>query len=121
MKHFEKALALIQELDDKKVTKKNRDKYLSDVSVRVDKIVDYIRNNVPVKLNENQLAAVISFVYSTTIKSFSKSALLKYLVQGDFYNAGHQFENWVLKGGKVNLKLVDRRAAEFYLFNTKPE
>lgn len=117
MKHFDKGLAVIKEFEVKRQTKKT----VEETALRVDKIVDYLRNNVTTKLNYNQLAALISFVYSVSLKSFAKSAMLKHLQSGDTKSASFEFENWVMRDGKVDNKLVDRRAAEFHLFNSPVE
>lgn len=79
-------------------------------------------------VNDNQLSALISFVYNvglgeTGVKSGFEhlihgepSTLLKLLLQGDFKDAANEFLIWSHAGGEVVPGLLRRRKAERDLF-----
>lgn len=73
-------------------------------------------NKVKVPLNDNEKAALTSFIYNNGANAFEKSTLLKKLNQGDRKGAADEFDKWVYQG-KTKLKgLVNRRAREKELF-----
>jgi GH24 family phage-related lysozyme (muramidase) len=67
-------------------------------------------------MNENQLSAVISFVYNVGIGAYHDSTLLKLLNQGDVQDAADQFMKWNKAGGQPLKGLTNRRSAERDLF-----
>lgn len=67
---------------------------------------------VTVELNDNQFAALVSFVYNVGEGAFTKSTLLKKLNAGDYDAVPAQLMRWVKDNGKVVDGLVNRRAAE---------
>lgn len=69
-----------------------------------------------VKLNQNQIDSIASFVYNVGIGNFKKSTLLKHLNDGFFVLAAEEFARWNKGGGRVLGGLVDRRAEEAELF-----
>ncbi|OLY45118.1 lysozyme [Bartonella apis] len=75
-----------------------------------------IENNVKVKLNDNQFAALVSFAFNVGIGAFKNSTLLKKLNQGDFNAVPTELRKWVKAGGKKVQGLVNRRQAEGYLW-----
>jgi lysozyme len=80
--------------------------------------------HVNVNLNENQFAALVSFVYNLGEGNFAASTLLKRLNAGDYESAAKQFLVWDkarVNGSLVSLPgLTRRRVAEATLFNTRP-
>ena len=75
-----------------------------------------IENNVNVKLNDNQFAALVSFAFNVGIGAFKNSTLLKKLNQGNFDAVPTELMKWTKAGGKKLQGLVNRRQAEGYLW-----
>ena len=71
---------------------------------------------VKVELNDNQVAALYSFVFNIGGTNFRTSTLLRKLNQGDYAGAADQFQRWNKQKGKVLRGLTKRRAAEAKLF-----
>ena len=69
-------------------------------------------------LNENQRAALISFVFNLGIGNFRSSTLLRLINYGEFEAAAKQFQRWNKAGGVVLPGLVRRRNDEMKLFTT---
>lgn len=86
------------------------------VQKEVDKIAEQIESvlgkEVFQKLTENQVCALIDFVYNLGIGNFKTSTLRKLIEEGNFEDAGKQFERWNKAGGKVLEGLTRRRIAE---------
>lgn len=86
------------------------------VQKEVDKIAEQIRLSLEYgvfeKLSENQVCALIDFVYNLGIGNFRTSTLRKLIQKGNFEDAGKQFERWNKAGGKVLEGLTRRRIAE---------
>ena len=75
-----------------------------------------VENNVKVKLNDNQFAALVSFAFNVGIHAFKNSTLLKKLNQGNFDAVPTELMKWTKAGGKKLQGLVNRRRAEGYLW-----
>lgn len=71
-----------------------------------------------VRLNANQLGALISLGFNIGFGALTGSTLWKRLQDGDVAGAAAQFPAWNRGGGKVLPGLVARRAAEQKLFLT---
>ena len=71
-----------------------------------------VENNVKVKLNDNQFAALVSFAFNVGINAFKNSTLLKKLNQGNFDAVPTELMKWTKAGGKKIQGLVNRRRAE---------
>ncbi|GAB4235076.1 MAG: hypothetical protein Kow00121_62730 [Elainellaceae cyanobacterium] len=71
---------------------------------------------VKVRLNDNQFAALVSFVFNLGAGALAGSTLLRELNAGNYQAAADQFPRWVNAGGRQLLGLVRRRAAERRLF-----
>lgn len=67
---------------------------------------------VTVPLTENQLGALVSFVFNVGPAAFARSTLLKRLNAGDYNAVPVQLAKWVYNDGKKMPGLVNRRAAE---------
>lgn len=77
-----------------------------------------IQTYVKVPINNNQLCALIDFVYNCGSGNFMESTLLKKLNVQDYKGASEQFLVWVKSKGKVLPGLIRRRQAEKDLFDT---
>jgi lysozyme len=76
-----------------------------------------IKKLVTVKINNNQLNALISFVYNVGINAFRTSTLLKLLNSGaDKQIVANQFDRWIYDNGVKVQGLINRRIAEKKLF-----
>lgn len=79
-------------------------------------IADQILVIVKVELSNNQICALIDFVYNLGIGNFKSSTLLRKINQGDFSAAANEFLKWNKAGGIVLKGLENRRIAERMLF-----
>ena len=79
-------------------------------------IADQILAIVKVELSNNQICALIDFVYNLGIGNFKSSTLLRKINQGDFSAAANEFLKWNKAGGIVLKGLENRRIAERMLF-----
>lgn len=79
-----------------------------------------VKRQVVVNLNENQLAALISFVYNCGAGNFERSTLLRCVNKHEWETAAKALMLWDKVNGVQNLGLVRRRAAESRLFLTSP-
>ena len=75
-----------------------------------------VESLVKVELNDNQFAALVSFVYNIPLVSFKKSKLLKKLNAGNYDAVPTELMKWTKAGGKKLQGLVNRRRAEGYLW-----
>ena len=71
---------------------------------------------VKVELNDNQFAALVSFVFNLGIAAFSHSTLLRDLNAKNYNAAAEQFLRWNHAGHKILPGLTRRRRAERQLF-----
>jgi len=70
-------------------------------------------------LNDNQLSAIISFVYNVGIGAFTKSTLLKKIkADPSDITIRDEFMRWNKAAGKVLVGLVRRRSEEASLYFT---
>lgn len=68
-------------------------------------------SELPSELNDNQRAAIISFVYNVGVTNFTRSTMFKLLQQNKLEAAGNEFEKWVFSNG-VKLKGLENRRKE---------
>jgi lysozyme len=68
------------------------------------------------KLTDNQMAALLSFVYNVGIGNFKSSTMLKLINSGDLTAAANEFPRWNKAKGKVVQGLTNRRLDEQKLF-----
>ena len=79
-----------------------------------------VRNSIKIEITNNQLSALISFVYNVGASAFRKSTLLKKVNANPTDLTIHnEFMRWTRAGGKVLPGLVKRRAEESKLYFTK--
>jgi lysozyme len=72
-----------------------------------------------VPLNDNQFAALVSFVFNVGETAFAKSSLLKKLNAGDHAAVPKELMRWVKAAGIQMDGLVRRRLAESDLWTRK--
>jgi len=80
------------------------------------KVIDEV---VKVPLNDNQLSALLSFVYNVGGSAFKGSTLLKKLNDKKYKEAANQLLRWVYANQKELPGLVNRRMEERTLFLTE--
>jgi lysozyme len=95
------------------ITRDEADRLLCEDAQR---FADHVKSLVKVPLNQNQVDALISFVYNIGPSAFGKSTMLKLINQGLLEDAANQFVRWNKAGGKVMAGLTRRRIAERELF-----
>lgn len=84
---------------------------------RVAEIKTEISSFIKVPLNDNQLAALISFAYNIGIGAFKTSTLARLLNKKNYSEAANEFPKWVhANHGEVLPGLVIRRQKEKELF-----
>ena len=87
---------------------------LTEVMGRVLKLIQ-------IPLSDNELAAILSFVYNVGIGNFQSSTMYRKLLSHDYAGAADEFPRWTRAAGKVLPGLIKRRAAEKELFLKKGE
>ena len=108
-----------------KITQVVADQWLeADLAEAAQIVLDY----VTVALNDNQFAALVSFVYNigpgckgrkdgfVWLTSGKPSSILRALNRGDYKGAALEFPKWNKAGGNVLKGLTRRRLAEQALF-----
>ena len=95
------------------ITRDEADRLLCEDAQR---FADHVKALVKVPLNQNQVDALISFVYNIGPSAFAKSTMLKLINQGLLEDAANQFLRWNRAGGEVLAGLTRRRMAERDLF-----
>ena len=79
-----------------------------------------VLNAVKIEITDNQLSALVSFVYNVGASAFRKSTLLRKVNANPTDLSIHnEFMRWTRAGGKVLPGLVKRRAEESKLYFTK--
>jgi lysozyme len=82
-------------------------------------VVPTIKKNVRVELNENQLGAIVSFIYNLGPGAFTGSTLLKKINANPLDPAIRtEFGKWINSNGKPNNGLIKRRKSEADLYFT---
>lgn len=71
---------------------------------------------IRIKLNDNQRAALVSFIFNLGAGAFQASTLRQKLNRGEYQEAADQLPRWVYGGGRILPGLVRRRHAERSLF-----
>ena len=74
---------------------------------------------VKVEINDDQLAALVSFAYNLGAGALAESTLLAKLNAGDFAGAAEEFPRWNKAGGRTLIGLTRRRLSEKKLFLSK--
>ena len=80
--------------------------------------LQFVGDAVTVPLTNNQLSALVDFVFNVGGRNFAGSTLLKLLNEGNYDEVAEQFGRWNHAGGKILVGLTRRRAAEAEMFKT---
>lgn len=78
-----------------------------------------IRHLTDVPLNDNQLSALIDFVYNLGSGTYERSTLRMKINHEHYSDASEEFMKYVYAGPHVSLGLARRRMAEMELWNEK--
>jgi lysozyme len=81
-------------------------------------VTPVIKNNVKVKLKQNQIDALYSLIYNIGMDKFVNSNLLKMLNKGKFKKMKKDWQEFQMADGRVLKGLVRRRQEELALFFT---
>ena len=92
------------------------DQALQLVQQEVNKLWSQIESILKVKINDNQMNALVDFAYNLGFNALKTSTLMRLVNESKFDEAANQFPRWVYAGGKVLPGLVKRREAEKQLF-----
>ena len=92
------------------------DQALQLVQQEVNKLWSQIESILKVKINDNQMNALVDFAYNLGFGSLKNSTLMRLVNESKFEEAANEFPRWVYAGGKVLPGLVKRREAERQLF-----
>jgi hypothetical protein len=79
-----------------------------------------IQDNLLVRVNDNQYAALVSFVFNIGEGNLRQSTLLKKVNNNNMVAAANEFDKWVFAKGEKLPGLMRRREAEKQLFITMP-
>lgn len=88
------------------------DECLSKLADDLVKHNNYLMKYVKVPMNENQHAALLSFIYNVGPLNFKLSTLLRKLNSGDYTGACNELPRWNKAKGKVLAGLTNRREEE---------
>lgn len=75
-----------------------------------------INDLVKVKLNNNQIKALTSFIECRGVSAFKNSNLLKAINREDFERVPDELAKWVVDSGRLNPNLKSVRQHEIELF-----
>lgn len=75
-----------------------------------------VHRDVKVTLTDEELAALVDFVFNVGGTNFLHSTLLRKLNNGDHEGAAEEFEKWDMAAGKHMAGLLRRRQAEAAMF-----
>ena len=76
----------------------------------------YINEMVTVPLKQNEMDAMVSWVFNLGPTNLKNSTLLRVLNEGKYHEVPEQIKLWNKVNGKVNEGLVKRRKSEALLF-----
>lgn len=93
-----------------------QDQALQLAQQEVNKLWSQIESILKVKINDNQMNALVDFAYNLGFDSLRNSTLMRLVNESKFDEAANQFPRWVYASGKVLPGLVKRREAEKQLF-----
>lgn len=80
-----------------------------------------VRNNITVKIKQNQFDALASLAYNIGVGNFAKSTIVKYINNPQFYDDMYRspeqaWKAWNRSQGKVSAGLINRRNEEWEMF-----
>lgn len=100
--------------DDPDCTREQAEEWLHHALEKAEHVVI---NYCTLYLNQNQRAALASFVYNLGSGAFRASTLRRRINGGDWDDVPYQISRWNKAGGRVLRGLTRRRAAEVELWN----
>lgn len=92
---------------------------IADLIANTGTAQDTVNRVVRVPLTQNQFDACVDLAFNIGNTAFANSTLVRKLNSKDYAGAALEFAKWNKAGGKVVQGLVNRRADETKLFNTK--
>jgi len=98
---------------DMRITKEGAEALLRD---DIKWVTEAIERLVSAPLNDNQYAALVSFIYNIGAGAFSKSTMLRHLNSKSYKLAGDEFPRWNKVKGVTVRGLTNRRLKEQELF-----
>ena len=87
-----------------------------EMNYEIEEKANNISKYIKVKLNTNQLDALVSFAYNCGVAAFKNSTLLKKLNTGDYSAVPNELMKWINASGKPQPGLWRRRLAEGLLW-----
>lgn len=97
------------------LTEEQAEKLLQEDLALFERVVDSV---VLVPINENQRGALVSLTFNIGKTALKNSTLLQFLNNRRYIEASKQFLRWNKSKGKVLKGLINRRKAEYDLFNS---
>jgi lysozyme len=98
------------------ITQKKAEKLLREDLAWAEKaVIRFLR----VGVNDNEYAALVSFVFNVGMGAFRRSTLLRMVNLNDFFAAEKEFGLWKYDDGIEQPGLVARREAEVELWNNR--
>lgn len=97
----------------------SREEAVKMLCYHIDKqIMPNLDTLISVKINQNQVDAIISFCYNVGVDNFRNSSMRRLINSNLMKQAGNEFQRWTKSSGKVLPGLTKRREDEQKLFNT---
>lgn len=97
------------------LTQEQADRFFEEEVARV---AGKVASLVTAPVNDNQMAALVSFAYNCGWGALKTSTLLRLVNQSRFLEASHEFAKWCHVKGVYSKGLANRRAAEAALFTS---
>lgn len=89
----------------------------ADLAHRLDEVRTALGKLVDIReLNENQIAALVSFIYNVGVHAFAKSTMLGFIQTKNWIAGAKEFPKWNHDNGKEVKGLLKRRLKEAYIF-----
>jgi lysozyme len=99
--------------DNMSITMKEAEELLAH---ELEEYEGYINDMVTVPLKQNEMNAMVSWVFNLGPTNLKNSTLLRVLNEGKYHEVPEQIKRWNKVNGKVNEGLVKRRKSEALLF-----
>ena len=99
--------------DNMSITMKEAEELLAH---ELEEYEGYINDMVTVPLKQNEMDAMVSWVFNLGPTNLKNSTFLRVLNEGKYHEVPEQIKRWNKVNGKVNEGLVKRRKSEALLF-----
>ena len=84
----------------------------------IQEMIDHTDPHIHTTLTQNQMDAVISFVFNIGPDAFIRSTALRYINSGNLSDVPAQFQRWVhLQDGSISAGLANRRQSESIIWS----